>query len=117
MVKNKDDTWRFCVNYRTLNAITIKDKFPIPTVDDILNELDRVTYFTKLDLKAGYDQVHVHVHSKDIPKATFCTHSDHCEYLVIPFGLYNALSTFQAIMNAICRPYLRKFVLVFLMTY
>lgn len=99
------------MDYDELNVQTVKDKFPIPVVNELLDELNAAQHFTKLDLRPEYQQIQMA--TKDVNKTTFRVHHGDLEFMVIPFGLTNAPSTFQNMMNENFHPYLGKFVLVF----
>ena len=103
---------RLCVDYRQLNQVTLKNTYPLPRVDDLLDQLRGALVFSKIDLKSGYHQVRVR--EEDIPKTAFRTRYDHYEFVVMSFGLTNAPAIFMDLMNKVFREYLDHFVIMFI---
>ena len=111
-VKKKDETLRMCVDYHPLNAVTIKNKYPLPRIDTLFDQLVGAKVFSKIDLHSGYHQIKIR--PQDIPKTTFSTRYGLYEYLVMYFGLTNAPAFFIYLMNLVFMPELDKFVVVFI---
>jgi hypothetical protein len=111
-VKKKDQSLRLCVDYRPLNAVTVKNKYPLACIDVLFDQLTDAKVFSKVDLRLGYHQIKIH--PKDVPKTTFSTRYVLYEYLVMAFGLTNAPTHFMYLMNSVFMPELDKFVVVFI---
>ena len=112
LVKKKDGSSRLCVDYKQLNKMMIKNKYPLPRIDDLMDQLHVSSAFSKTDQRSGYHQILVK--ADDVQKTAFRSRYGHYEYMVMPFGVTNAPTLFMDYMNRIFRPFLDKFVVVFI---
>ena len=101
-----------CIDYRKINKVTVKNKYPLLRIEDLFDQLKEASVFLKIDLRSGY--YHLRVKDVDVPKTAFRTQYGHYEFLVMPFGLTNTPASFMDLMNKVFRPYLDRFVVVFL---
>ena len=111
-VKKKDGTLQLCVDYRQLNKMTVKNKYPLPRIDDLFGQLKGASVFSNIDLRSGYHQLRIK--DTNVNKTTFRTRYGHYEFLVMPFGLTNAPVAFMDLMNRVFRPYVDQFVVLFI---
>ncbi|GKC77562.1 putative nucleotidyltransferase, ribonuclease H [Tanacetum coccineum] len=108
----KDNSFQMCIDYQELNKLTIKNRYPLPRIDDLFNQLQGSQYFSKIDLRLGYHQLRVH--EADISKTAFRTQHRHFKFMVMPYGLTNAPVVFIDLMNRVCKPYIDKFIIEFI---
>ena len=111
-MKKKDGTLRMCIDYRQINKVTVKNRYPLPRIEDLFYQLKGAGVFSKIDLQSGYYQLRVE--DVDVPKTAFRTQYGHYEFLVMPFRLTNAPASFMDLMNRVFRPYVDQFVVVFI---
>nr|GEZ87375.1 putative reverse transcriptase domain-containing protein [Tanacetum cinerariifolium] len=111
-VKKKDGSFQMCIDYRELNKLTVKTRYPLPRIDNLFDQIQGSIVYSKIDLRSGYHQLRVR--EEDILKTAFRTQYGHYEFHVMPFGLTNAPTVFMDLMNRVCKPYLDKFVIVFI---
>ncbi|GKE77501.1 putative reverse transcriptase domain-containing protein, partial [Tanacetum coccineum] len=111
-VKKKDGSFRMCIDYRELNKLTVKNRYPLPMIDDLFDQLQGSSVYSKIDLRSGYHQLRVR--DEDIPKTAFRTRYGHYKFQMMPFGLTNEPAVFMDLMNRVCKPYLDKFMIVFI---
>ncbi|GJW74657.1 putative reverse transcriptase domain-containing protein [Tanacetum coccineum] len=111
-VKKKDGSFRMCIDYRELNKLTVKNHYPLPRIDDLFDQLQGLSVYSRIDLRSGYHQLRVR--EEDILKTAFQIRYGHYEFQVMPFGLTNVPAIFMDLMNQVCKPYLDKFMIVFI---
>ncbi|GKB73431.1 putative reverse transcriptase domain-containing protein [Tanacetum coccineum] len=111
-VKKKDGSFWMCIDYQELKKLTVKNRYPLPRIDDLFDQLQGSSVYSKIDIGLGYHQLRVR--EEDIPKTAFKTCYGHYEFQVMPFGLMNAPGVFMDLMNRVCKPYMYKFVIVFI---